>query len=160
MSSSKTYSFKHTNVLVGTFKMGGFGEEGGVTVTRSEGKWVMTPGADGRVSRSYVASDAGTVAITLMQTSESNAVLSQLLATDTKTLRAQTLLAIKDTLGGSVYTSTDAWLQGPPEVSLNKGVEEYTWTFDCADLAMYVAGGQGGFVAGAVNSISSALGLN
>ena len=158
--SSKTYSFKHTNINVGSSKMGGFGEEGGVAIARGEGKWVSTVGADGRVSRSYVASTAGTVAITLMQTSESNAILSQLLATDTKTLRAQVPLAIRDTLGGSVYTSTDAWLQGPPEVSLNKGVEEYTWTFDCADLAMYVAGGQGGFVAGAVNSISSALGLD
>ena len=157
--SSKTYSFKHTNVLVGGFKIGGFGEEGGVTVTRAEGKWVMTPGADGRVSRSYVASDAGTIAITLMQTSESNATLSQILATDTTTLRAQFPVFIQDTLGGSAYSATDCWIQGPPEVTLNKGVEEYTWTIDCADLAMYVAGGQGGFVAGAVNSISSALGL-
>ncbi|NRA93811.1 MAG: DUF3277 family protein [Psychroserpens sp.] len=160
MSSSKTYSFKHTNVIAGSFKMGGFGEEGGVTITRDETDFNKTIGADGRPSRSYIASTAGTVAITLMQTSESNAVLSQLLATDTRTLKGQVPLVVQDTLGGSVYTSTDAWLQGPPEVSLNKGIEEYTWTFDCADLAMYVAGGQGGFVAGAVNSISSALGLD
>ena len=160
MSSSKTYSFKHTNVLVGAFKIGGFGEEGGVTVTRSEGKWVMTPGADGRVSRSYIASNAGTIAITLMQTSEDNATLSQILSTDTKTLRAQFPVIIQDTLGGSVYSATDCWIQGPPEVTLNKGLEEYTWTIDCSDLAMYIAGGQGGFVAGSVNSISSALGLD
>jgi hypothetical protein len=157
MSKSQTYSFKHVNVTVGAYKMEGFGEEGGAVITRSEGKFVMTPGADGRVSRSFVASDAGTIAITLMQTSKSNEVLSNLLALDEKTLQAQTTVAVHDTLGASTYMSNDAWLQGPPEVSMNKGVEEYTWTFDCADLSMYIAGGQGSFLAAAGNTISSLL---
>ena len=157
--SSKTYSFKHTNVLFGGVKMGGFGEEGGVTVARGEGKWVTTVGADGKVSRSYVASDAGTVEITLMQTSKSNEDMWQLHVADVATLKGQVPLHVHDTLGGSTYFAADAWIEGPPEVSLNKGVEEYTWTVQCENLSMYIAGNEGGLLAGAVNSISSALGL-
>lgn len=157
---SKTYSAKHMNIIAGAFRLEGFGETDMVTITRDEGKWVKTVGADGRVSRSYVASDSGTVVITLMQTSEANETLNGLLLTDTSTLKGQIPLAIQDTLGGSTYSSTDAWLQGPPEISYGKEIAEYTWTFDCADLAMYVAGGEGGLLAGAVNSISSALGLD
>jgi hypothetical protein len=157
--SSKTYSAKHMNIIAGAFKLEGFGETDMVEIARSEGKWVTTVGADGHVSRSYVASDAGTVAITLMQTSDANETLNGLLLTDVTTLKGQVPLVIQDTLGGSTYSSTDAWLQGPPSVSYAKEIAEFTWTFDCADLAMYIAGGEGGLLAGAVNSIASAVGL-
>ncbi len=158
--SSKTYSAKHCNIIVGPTKLDDFGESDMVSVTRDEGKWVKTIGADGKASRSYVASTAGTVEITLMQTSASNEVLTLLLAGDTATLKGQVPLFIQDTIGGSAYFSTDAWIQGPPEVTLGKEVNEYTWTLDCADLEMYIKGGEGGLIAGAVNSISSALGLS
>ena len=157
--SSKTYSAKHVNFLAGVAKIEGWGEDDMITVTRDEGRWVKTVGADGRPSRSFIASTAGTVEINVMQTSEANEILSALLLTDETTLKGQVPLVIQDTLGGSTYSSTDAWLQGPPSVSLSKDVSEYTWTFDCGDLSMYVTGGEGGLVAGAVNSISSALGL-
>ena len=157
--SSKTYSFKHCNILISGIKKEGFGEEGGVTITRDEGKWVTTVGADGRVSRSFVASNSGTVELNLMQTAEANSQLDALHKTDVATLKGQIPVFIQDTLGGSTYSAEDAWIVGPPEVTLNKGVEEYTWTLQCENLAMYVAGGEGGFIAGAVNSISSALGL-
>ena len=147
------------NILAGISKLDGFGESDMVTITRDEGRWVKSVGADGRVSRSFVASTAGTVAITLMQTSEANETLTLLLKTDELTLKGQIPLIIQDTLGGSTYSATEAWLMGPPEVSYGKEIAEYTWTFDCADLAMYIKGGQGGLIAGAVNSISSALGL-
>ena len=94
-----------------------------------------------------------------MQTSAANEVLTLLLQTDVSTLKGQIPLVVQDTLGGSVYSATDAWIQGPPEVTLGKEVTEYTWTFDCSDLKMYVAGSEGGFLGTAVNTISSALGL-
>jgi len=97
--SSKTYSAKHVNFIAGAFKLEGWGEDDMITVTRDEGRWVKTVGADGRVSRSFVASTAGTVAITVMQTSDANETLSGLLLTDENTLAGQIPLAIQDTLG-------------------------------------------------------------
>ena len=160
METSTTYSLKHVNCLMAKAKIEGFGDTDAIRVERLEGKWESTEGADGRSSRAYISSNAGRVTITLAQTSDSNATLSGLLSTDTATLKGQFPMYIHDSLGGSTYSASDCWVEGPPSVVLNKGIESYEWSIYCSDLAMYVAGNKGGFVAGAVNSISSALGLS
>lgn len=158
--SSKTYSAKHVNCTLATATIKGWGEEDMIEVSRDEGRYVKTVGADGRVSRSFIASTAGTITLTVMQTSEANEVLTGLLLTDETTLKGQFFVMIRDTIGGSVYQANDAWIQGPPTVTLKKGIEEYTWTIECSDLSMVIAGGQGGFISEAVNTISSTLGLS
>lgn len=76
---SKSYDFAEVQVIIGGLRIGGFGDDGGVSIEPQSDLASMKMGADGEVTVSKLPQPFWIATITLMETSLSNTVLEGLL---------------------------------------------------------------------------------
>jgi len=140
MSVVKTYDPKKCLVIIGGVPMSGFGEDTFVAVARDEDAFTKVVGADGEVSRSKSANRAGSLTLTLMQTSLSNDVLSALAAADELDGRGVVPVLIKDLTGTTTLFAAHGWIRKVPDVELGKDIGTREWVIDTADMDVFVGG--------------------
>lgn len=136
----RTYDPKSVILTVGGVPMSGFADGTFVRVTRANDSFTKVSGADGVVSRSKTNDVSGSLEITLAQTSPSNDVLSAFMTADELTNTGVVPVMCKDVSGRSILFSAFAWVKKPADVEFGKDISNRTWTLDCADLFMGVAG--------------------
>lgn len=112
-----------------------------VEAQRDEDAFTKKTGSTGDVARVKNRNRGGSVKITLMQTSPTNAQLSAyhkkgeklpLISSDVGQLQ------IKDLLGNTLVHADKAWIKKVSNVSYGKDLSGREWTFDCAALDMDV----------------------
>ena len=92
--------------------------------------WKKVMGADGETSRFKSANNSHVITLTLLQLSESNEELFNILETDKQTGNNLKALTITDNNGTIMGYWPEAWVRGDPEFPMGKENEDRTWTID------------------------------
>lgn len=122
----------------------GFVESGSfLSFERSVDRATLASSVDGNhAARVLRRNKAGTLTISLMQTSESNDVFTRIGILDEESHSNKYLFSIliKDMSGRTVMSASQAFLGNDPAVSFSDGVETRDWTITVARLDKHIGG--------------------
>lgn len=136
----QTYDPKDVTVSVDGQILTGFGEEV-VAAERENPQVEDLAGAQGDVARVMTNDKRGVITISLLPTSPSNLILSNLANLDGVDGANKIFpLIIKDNRGADVLQAEDAWISQPPRTVYNKNIEIREWTLRAGKLEMVIAG--------------------
>jgi hypothetical protein len=140
--STKLYDPQSVIVVFGDHRIEGFAENSMVTVERNEDTFALKVGVDGEGTRVRSANRSGRVKVVLMQTSESNRVLSGIQVADEKSPIGAGIrpLMTKDAMGHSMHFAKEAWIVKPTAAEYGKEVGEREWEFESADMENFEGG--------------------
>lgn len=136
----KTYDPKMVVMTFGTIKIAGYAEGTFVKVSRSGDAFSKSKGAGGDIERVNRNQGDYEVAITLQQTSATNAELSAALAADQVTNAGVLPLTIEDKLGQTLFEAPQAWIRKDPDWEDGDDLNSREWTFDTG-IAVNLVGG-------------------
>lgn len=127
-----SFSYTLTGFMDGTF----------INITREVPASTLYVGSALSNARTIRANKASSVTFSIMQTSDDNDILSQLLSNDESARDSTWLfsLTIKDGTGRSLWFSPQAFIGTEPDRSFSTGVETRDWVIQCVSLS----GKQGG----------------
>ena len=140
MSTTKYYTFEEVDLIVGGVPIKEFAAEGtGIKVEYYEpDRFTPTVGIDGNVVVNKNLNAMGNIEVTLMQTSESNPVLSGLLNAAYTGIFVTIPSSVTDINGNSLYTGAKTWLRTYPVSTFDKEVSARTWIIDVAKLITFI----------------------
>lgn len=137
----KTYDPAQVVVTLGPYLLSGFAEGTFIKVSRDEDAFSKKTGVDGETARARNKNRAGSVEVTLLQSSQSNDTLSQIAQADEVGGQGVYPLMIKDLLGTTLVSAPFAWVKKLADVEDGKEIVDRAWTLDCASpIAINVGG--------------------
>lgn len=121
---------------------GGFGEDTFIEIEPMSEDFVTVVGADGDVTRSKTNDYRARVRLTLMQSSEANALLSALNIVDRKNPNGAGVgpCMIKDNQGTSLHAGEKSWVAKRPTSRYGKKGQERVWEIEVADMEDFIGG--------------------
>ncbi|WP_313378005.1 phage structural protein [Achromobacter insolitus] len=139
--SVKTYDPGQIKVVVGAVALSGYAEDTFVTVVEIGEGISSVSGADGEVARSMSRDSRLRITVTLLQTSNSNALLTALHQTD-KSTNGQGIVpvAVTDLRGKSLHASDAAWVVKMPDAGYAAKSGTREWVIETGP-AINVVGG-------------------
>lgn len=140
--STKTYDPDQVDVLVDYVPLSGFGPDSFVKITETEDVFVLVRGVDGTFTRSKKKGRATIVEVTLMQSSDSNVVLSALHEADYLAPNGAGIVPIlvRDKGGTSLTAASDAWIIKTPDQDFTSSAKERVWKFQLVNPQIVVGG--------------------
>lgn len=135
-----TYSPSDVILSFGGYQISGWDN---ITVARRAQGFITVPGIRGKHTRVPSGDTSATITISLIQTSQSNDVLSEIHRLDLENGTARIALTLKDKSGNSVFSSDEAYIVGYPESVFSGGFEQRVWTLFCQTSKSFVVGGNG-----------------
>ena len=138
--SVKTYDPKQVVLTVEGVQMSGFVEGSFITVARNEDAWSLQVGTDGEGTRSKSNNKSGRITFTLMQSSDSNAIMSALALRDEVSNSGAVPVLLKDNSGDSLYMCETAWVVKFPDSTFETDATGREWVLETDVLTCYVAG--------------------
>jgi len=130
-------SFKKSSPLISFngIAITGFAPDSFVRLRRNSDLLGETVGAAGELSLTKIADRTGEIEIELMQTSQSNLLLSSVsILTENGGPVTVGVLMIQDPSGSVLATALNAYIKSLPEVELGAEQNSKTWTFGCEIL--------------------------
>lgn len=129
------YSPKDVNVSFNGIAITGFAPDSFIRLSRNSELLGETVGAAGELSLTKIADRTGAIEIELMQTAETNLLLSALaLATENGGPITVGTLMIQDPSGSVLAVALNAYLKAFPDVELGADQNTKTWMFGCETL--------------------------
>lgn len=139
--SKKTYDPANVQIICGGVPISGFADGTFLDLAFDEDQFSKTVGADGEVSRAKSNNNTATVTISLMQTSESNDVLSAFANADRLNGGGSFPFLVKEIGSGTTLAfSQSAWIKKFADVTYSKDTEAREWTIDTGQLDVLVGG--------------------
>lgn len=138
--SVKTYAADEVTVLIGVHIASGFADGTFVQIEETSDGVTSVAGADGEVARSMGTDPRKKLTITLLQTSDTNDVLSALYNTDKIRKNGTFPVTVKDLRGRTMFAASTAWITKSANVSLGKEVESREWTLETSGGTFVVGG--------------------
>jgi hypothetical protein len=132
-----TYSPSDVKLVISGYTLTGWDK---ITIARSSQVFRPIRGIRGKHARAETLDSSANLAISLVQTSLSNLVLSSILEADSSNGTARLDLLLKDNSGNSRFQSSEAYIVGYPETSFSGGFEYRTWRFFCQTTTDFVVG--------------------
>lgn len=131
------YSPKDVNISWNGITVTGYADDTFVVLNRNADLTDEMVGADGTLATTLVADRTGTITITLMQTAETNILLSAIAelqdsAEVTSLLRSA--ITVSDPSGSALAVGSGAYIKAMPEVTLGSAQNAKEWVFYCEDL--------------------------
>ncbi len=138
----KHYHPEEVDFIVNGVAMSGFAAGSFITITQVEDSFKPVVGADGQTTRTRNNNRNATAACKLMQTSESNAILSALHEVDSSTPGGAGVVAImiRDKQGLTLFVSTAAWITKPPTQDFDTDATSREWLFYAVNPKNFVGG--------------------
>lgn len=142
MSSDDFHVYDPDNVSImvcGIPIEGGFADGTFIEIEQDSDDFVDVVGTDGAVTRSKTNDRRATITITLMQSSESNALLSALNNIDRKAKNGAGVgpCLITDNQGTSLYAGEKSWIAKPPTAGFDKTAGPRAWKIRVASLERF-----------------------
>lgn len=137
---AKVYNPKEVTIIFGPVIVTGFADGTFLSVDFNEDAFTLQVGTDGEGTRSKSNNDSATIAFTLMQSSDSNDLLSALHNIDKNTPSGDGIvpLLIKDLQGSSLYTAETAWIRKAPTSEFAREAGPREWTIETDKLVAFV----------------------
>lgn len=137
-----TYSFLDVSASIvgpgGAFDLGyGSGNaEEGITVAMVEAKNTMTIGADGEVMHSLHAGKGGTITVSLLKTSPTNAKLSALYAAQSLSSATwgNNIIVVRNSASNDLCSARSVAFQKVPDWQNAKDGSTVAWVFDAGKV--------------------------
>ena len=137
-----TYSFLDVSASIvgpgGAFDLGygAANAEEGITVAMVEAKNTMTIGADGEVMHSLHAGKGGTITVTLLKTSPTNAKLSALYAAQSLSSATwgNNIIVMRNSASNDVCSARSVAFQKVPDWQNAKDGGTVAWVFDAGKV--------------------------
>ena len=140
MATFKNFNPKRVTFIFKGVTIKGYVDGTNITANRSEDAFTKKIGAQGDVVRTQSNDKSGEVSCTLLQTSSSNDVLSAFAITDEFSGLGHGALTIKDLQGSTLIHAANAWIVKMPDWENSNESTDREWTFECAELKMFVGG--------------------
>ncbi len=118
----------------------GAGKDKFIKASRDEDSFTKHKGVAGEGGRSKNNNRGGTVEFTVLAQSQTNDILSAILAGDELLGTGVGALFLKELNGTTVLAASNAWLKRVPDTERGKEAGEVTWMWDCDDLEMFNGG--------------------
>ncbi len=138
--SVKNYDPSLYRVIFAGSPLNGFADGTWITAARRNPTFTMTAGADGEVARAKSNDKTGSIVFTLLQTSQSNDVLSALALVDELTGNGVGPVLIQDLNGTTLVQGETAFIEKPADVTLAKEIEAREWTILVGKMNIFVGG--------------------
>lgn len=138
----KTYDPDQILMNFAGIPIGGFADGTFVSIEPVSDAFTEVVGADGECARSKSNDRRVRVTFTLLQTSDSNDVLSAVHTTDLKSPNGSGVapLGVKDLSGRTVLVEPTAWIVKAPTVGFDKTAGNREWVLMCPDPELFVGG--------------------
>ena len=136
----KTYDPSQVHIIFGPLILTGYADGTFVNVNRKEDMFSLQIGTSGEGTRSKSNNRSGEVMVQLMQSSDSNAALSELALADEIGNVGVFPLFIKDNSGSSIYTAETAWIVKIPDSEFSREAGPREWKFETDVLVAHVGG--------------------
>lgn len=112
-----------------------------ITIARNAQGFTPIRGIRGKNTRVVNKDTSAVIQIPILQTSQSNEVLSEIHSQDLINGTGRLVLMLKDNSGNSVFTSNEAYILGYPETVFSGTFEYRIWSIYCQTTATYIIGG-------------------
>lgn len=139
-NKNTTYDPSQVATTMGGGLITGFGDGSMIETEYDEDQWSLKTGADGENVRAKNLNKAGTIKITLLQSSDANILLMGFWSADQLNNGGKVPFLCKDGSGTSVVAAEQAWIQKLPKVVFAKDVEMREWTIRTGNLKVVVGG--------------------
>lgn len=137
---TKTYNPAQVALVFNGHEISGYADGSFVTVARDEDAFALTTGSSGEGVRSKSNNKSGTITVTLLQSSGSNAFLSGFAELDELSGGGQGALLVKDNSGDSLHVCESAWIQKVPDAEYGREAGSREWVFRTDNLVSHVGG--------------------
>lgn len=118
--------------------LSGYADGSFITATRNSDTFTSSVGADGSVVRVRSRDKSGQIKIVLQAESPLNDILSALAQADEILGTGVLPFGIKDILGTTLITASQAWIMKIPEIDYSKDAGTREWIFECSELEVFV----------------------
>jgi hypothetical protein len=143
--SLKTYDPKKVILVIGGVPIGGYADGTFILFERTTDMFSKVVGADGEVSRAKSNDKTGQFTITLLQTSDSNDILSGIAELDERLNSGVVPAILKEMNGTTTIFSGTVWVRKKPNIEYSKEVTNREWVLDAAESEVFVGGNTGLF---------------
>ncbi|MCR1838607.1 DUF3277 family protein [Pasteurella caecimuris] len=140
MSALSTYAPDKVTVLIGAHIASGFADGTFIDIEEVSDGVQSVAGADGEVARAMSADPRKKITFTVLQTSDTNDVLSGLYKADQISKNATFSIAVKDLRGNTTFAASTAWIVKSAKIEFGKEVGSREWTIETANGVMFVGG--------------------
>jgi hypothetical protein len=124
----KTYSPKDVVLIIGGYQVTGWQT---ISITRSVKGFTPIRGIRGKNTRVPNRDTSATLTFPILQSSQSNDVLSYIHELDLEEGTARIALTLKDNSGRSVFNSNEAFITGYPSATFSGQFEYRNWEIFC-----------------------------
>jgi len=140
--STKYYDADQVTVSIAGIPLKGYAEDEFLSITPEADSFDDVVGVDGEVTRNKNRDERATCTVTLMQSSESNDLLSALYNTDRNASNGAGVGAflVRDRNGRALYTATACWIKRAPDVKFGRQAKDRAWVIRIANLVRFDGG--------------------
>lgn len=133
----KQYSFADVVLLINGTEITGWWEgDDVIRLARRNDSTTDVVGADGAMTIAISSDRSGTCEFTLKQTSDSNQLLSGLVAAAENGAFVPVLIQMKDTRGGDLGAGTAGYIPKPADMTRGTGLNSQSWTITVENLVL------------------------
>lgn len=133
-----TYSPNEITLTFGGYSLTGWDT---IRIARDTNPYQIVKGIRGKNTRVRNRDTSAVISFSCLQTSDSNNILSEVLAIDEVYGSARLDITLKDPNGQSVFHSSEAFISGYPEVVFSNNLEYRVWAISCLSTDTYNVGG-------------------
>jgi hypothetical protein len=139
---AKYYDADQITVSVAGIPLGGYAEGEFLRIEQESDDFEDVVGTDGEVTRSKTNDTRANVTILLMQSSDSNDLLSALSNTDRRAPNGAGVGAflVRDRNGRALYTGAASWVKRPPNATFDRTATAREWQIRVANLERFDGG--------------------
>lgn len=135
-----TYRSIDVTVSFNGIPLSGFDEGEFILAERNEQAYTLKVGSGGEAARAASGNKSGTITVTLMATSKTNAALTAIAVLDEQTGDGVGMFSMVDLSGQDVVKADEAWIQKRPAAGKSNEVGSRVWVFETGNLDILVAG--------------------
>lgn len=140
MEATRTYNLANYICIVGVYQLKTAGEGDFVKVTRDSPDFKDKVDVEGRVIRWAQTDPRGTIEISLMGSSQENAILSGMQLLDMLTYSGIFPVTLVDKNGSDTHMSALCWIPQMPDANYAKTVGVRVWKIRSADVMSFLGG--------------------
>lgn len=136
--SVNTYSPNDVTLAFGGYVLSGWNT---INIKRVYDTFTPVDGIRGKNTRVRNRNTAAIINFSCLQTGEANDILSDIVTQDLTLGTGRISLTLKDGSGSSIFSSSEAYITGYPEVVFSDDFEYRVWTLRCSTSEGWTVGG-------------------
>lgn len=138
MATVNTYNPSDVYLILCGYQCSGWQD---ITIERSTPSFKHVKGIRGKHTRIRDVDTSAIITITVIQTSETNDILSDILEQDLESGTGRLEIMLVDKSGNTLVSSIEAYITGYPTKTFSDTVEFLPWVIQCQSTEDFVIGG-------------------